>query len=208
MYVGPRQPRPPSSVMSLPPCALLEAYIPMGFQSFRYHSSMRCTFFGASFCSWFSCSSRSPLLRNDGTFISICSNVFFLPFRFSVSVAEQLRGLKQELFCHKLAREQAMLFNMRIRGFVLGAATRTDPLFSALRRNPSGLQVQSCLDAENSLGAGDGWHVFFYSFVWIPRYLFTMSQTGIRVIWGDKCIQRYVCYFCILFLSSAQAQQR
>lgn len=56
---------------------------------------------------------------------------------------EQLKGLKQELFCHQLARDQAMAFNKCIRGFALGAATSNNPLYAALRRNPSGLQVNN-----------------------------------------------------------------
>ena len=72
-----------------------------------------------------------------------------------MSVQEQLKGLKQELLCHKLAREQAMAFNKCIRGFALGAATRNNPLYAALRRHPSGLQVKSRVDAEVGFDSRD-----------------------------------------------------
>jgi len=66
--------------------------------------------------------------------------------RFTSTISEQLRGLKQELHCHKLARQQAALFNVRVLSFALSSAAKRNPLFAPLRRHPSGLQVW-CDDA-------------------------------------------------------------
>lgn len=57
-----------------------------------------------------------------------------------MSVAQQLRGLKQELLCHRLARQQATLFNSRVTSFATGQVAKTPP-YAALRSKPWGLQV-------------------------------------------------------------------
>lgn len=61
--------------------------------------------------------------------------------RFFVSRSEQLRGLKQELCCHRLAQQQAEAFNSRIESFARGPVANNTS-YSALRRNPSGLEVR------------------------------------------------------------------
>ncbi|CAM9377138.1 unnamed protein product [Ectocarpus sp. 12 AP-2014] len=63
--------------------------------------------------------------------------------KFSVSVAQQVRGLKQELLCHRLARQQATLFNSRVTSFAAGQVAKTPP-YAALRSKPWGLQVAEC----------------------------------------------------------------
>lgn len=73
-------------------------------------------------------------LRSAGAF-------FFCMFRFSVSVAQQVRGLKQELLCHSLARQQATLFNSLVTSFAAGQVAKTPP-YAALRSKPWGLQVR------------------------------------------------------------------
>ncbi|CAN0389307.1 unnamed protein product [Pylaiella littoralis] len=63
--------------------------------------------------------------------------------KFFVSRSEQLRGLKQELCCHRLAQQQAEAFNSRIESFA-GGPVANNTSYSALRRNPSGLEVAEC----------------------------------------------------------------
>lgn len=71
------------------------------------------------------------------------------PFRFSVSVAQQLRGLKLELLCHELARKQASLFNSRVMRFAYSpVANNVD--YAALQRRPSGLHVSGIRKATYS----------------------------------------------------------
>lgn len=57
-----------------------------------------------------------------------------------MSVPQQLRGLKLELLCHKVARQQAALFNRRILSFILSPMANAAD-YAALRRRPSGLHV-------------------------------------------------------------------
>eukprot|EP00904_Undaria_pinnatifida_P003734 jgi/Undpi1/13361/HiC_scaffold_8.g03020.m1 len=63
--------------------------------------------------------------------------------KYSVSVSEQVRGLKQDLKCHKLATEQADIFNGRIHSFATSPVTN-NPAYYALGSNPSGLQISQC----------------------------------------------------------------
>ena len=72
--------------------------------------------------------------------VGIIVFVIVIVDRYSVSVLEQVRGLKQDLKCHKLATEQADIFNGRIHSFATSPVTN-NPAYYALGSNPSGLQV-------------------------------------------------------------------